>query len=71
MCDFKDAPNSILCFSKSIYWFYFIPHFQVSHQFPLNFNPSNPYCAGIENDKCYIVKCKTVPTMLNPDLCIG
>lgn len=23
------------------------PMFQVSHQFPLNFNPSNPYCAGL------------------------
>lgn len=23
------------------------PTYQVSHQFPLNFNPSNPYCAGL------------------------
>lgn len=23
------------------------PSYQVSHQFPLNFNPSNPYCAGL------------------------
>nr|XP_023648670.1 copine-3 isoform X2 [Paramormyrops kingsleyae] len=24
------------------------PTWQVSHEFPLNFNPSNPFCAGIE-----------------------
>ncbi|KAG9328874.1 hypothetical protein JZ751_010065, partial [Albula glossodonta] len=24
------------------------PSWQVSHEFPLNFNPSNPFCAGIE-----------------------
>uniref|UniRef100_H3BW79 Copine-3 n=2 Tax=Tetraodon nigroviridis TaxID=99883 RepID=H3BW79_TETNG len=24
------------------------PSWQVSHQFPVNFNPSNPFCAGIE-----------------------
>ncbi|XP_074843094.1 copine-3 isoform X2 [Carettochelys insculpta] len=24
------------------------PSFQVSHEFPLNFNPSNPFCAGIQ-----------------------
>lgn len=24
------------------------PDWQVSHEFPLNFNPSNPYCAGIQ-----------------------
>ncbi|XP_042255462.1 copine-3-like isoform X1 [Thunnus thynnus] len=24
------------------------PNWQVSHEFPLNFNPSNPFCAGIE-----------------------
>ncbi|XP_069007453.1 copine-3-like isoform X1 [Embiotoca jacksoni] len=24
------------------------PSYQVSHQFPINFNPSNPFCAGIE-----------------------
>ncbi|XP_051969733.1 copine-3 [Xyrauchen texanus] len=24
------------------------PNWQVSHEFPLNFNPSNPYCAGVE-----------------------
>ncbi|KAM7370138.1 hypothetical protein PAMP_011416 [Pampus punctatissimus] len=24
------------------------PTYQVSHEFPLNFNPSNPFCAGIE-----------------------
>ncbi|XP_065114604.1 copine-3 isoform X1 [Paramisgurnus dabryanus] len=24
------------------------PNWQVSHEFPLNFNPSNPYCTGIE-----------------------
>ncbi|KAL9974985.1 hypothetical protein ACROYT_G012097 [Oculina patagonica] len=23
------------------------PSYQVSHQFPLNFNPNNPYCAGL------------------------
>ncbi|KAJ7360434.1 hypothetical protein OS493_015535 [Desmophyllum pertusum] len=23
------------------------PSYQVSHQFPLNFNPANPYCAGL------------------------
>lgn len=24
------------------------PHMQVSHEFPLNFNPTNPYCHGIQ-----------------------
>uniref|UniRef100_A0AAY5ESV4 C2 domain-containing protein n=1 Tax=Electrophorus electricus TaxID=8005 RepID=A0AAY5ESV4_ELEEL len=24
------------------------PNFQVSHEFPLNFNPSSPYCEGVE-----------------------
>ena len=24
------------------------PHMQVSHEFPLNFNPTNPYCHGID-----------------------
>uniref|UniRef100_A0A3B4CVY9 Copine-3 n=2 Tax=Pygocentrus nattereri TaxID=42514 RepID=A0A3B4CVY9_PYGNA len=24
------------------------PHWQVSHEFPLNFNPSNPFCSGVE-----------------------
>ncbi|MCI4374414.1 hypothetical protein PGIGA_G00005920 [Pangasianodon gigas] len=24
------------------------PNWQVSHEFPLNFNPSNPFCAGVE-----------------------
>ncbi|XP_051970505.1 copine-3-like isoform X1 [Xyrauchen texanus] len=24
------------------------PNWQVTHEFPLNFNPSNPFCAGIE-----------------------
>lgn len=24
------------------------PSYQVSHEFPVNFNPSNPFCAGIE-----------------------
>uniref|UniRef100_A0A6Q2YYB6 Copine-3 n=1 Tax=Esox lucius TaxID=8010 RepID=A0A6Q2YYB6_ESOLU len=24
------------------------PHFKVSHEFALNFNPSNPYCTGIQ-----------------------
>ncbi|KAK2821390.1 hypothetical protein Q7C36_020733 [Tachysurus vachellii] len=24
------------------------PDFQVSHEFPLNFNPNNPYCTGVE-----------------------
>ncbi|XP_034027684.1 copine-3-like isoform X4 [Thalassophryne amazonica] len=24
------------------------PSWQVSHEFPLNFNPSNPFCAGVE-----------------------
>uniref|UniRef100_A0A8C6ZSX7 Copine 3 n=1 Tax=Nothoprocta perdicaria TaxID=30464 RepID=A0A8C6ZSX7_NOTPE len=24
------------------------PSFQVSHEFPLNFNPSNPFCSGIQ-----------------------
>ncbi|XP_039982808.1 copine-3-like isoform X2 [Xiphias gladius] len=24
------------------------PHWQVSHEFPINFNPANPFCAGIE-----------------------
>ncbi|XP_048030288.1 copine-3 isoform X2 [Megalobrama amblycephala] len=24
------------------------PTWQVSHEFPLNFNPANPYCAGVE-----------------------
>lgn len=24
------------------------PSWQVSHEFPLNFNPTNPYCAGVE-----------------------
>ncbi|XP_049420812.1 copine-3-like [Epinephelus fuscoguttatus] len=24
------------------------PSFQVSHEFPINFNPTNPFCAGIE-----------------------
>uniref|UniRef100_A0A668AT07 Copine-3 n=1 Tax=Myripristis murdjan TaxID=586833 RepID=A0A668AT07_9TELE len=33
------------------------PTWQVSHEFPINFNPSNPFCAGIEGVVAAYQKC--------------
>ncbi|XP_071753059.1 copine-3-like isoform X2 [Centroberyx gerrardi] len=33
------------------------PTWQVSHEFPINFNPSNPFCAGIEGVVCAYQQC--------------
>ncbi|KAM4606673.1 copine-3-like isoform 2-T2 [Polymixia lowei] len=33
------------------------PTWQVSHEFPINFNPSNPFCAGIEGVVSAYQKC--------------
>lgn len=55
---------------------------QVSHEFPLNFNPSNPFCAGLFTSHCekdsiinsvykIVLQCLDACLILCAHVCVG